>query len=89
MRGGPGRDDGTGLAGDDFIYAGPGNDTQFDGGLSGHDLVSGGAGNDRCIATIDGRGDDIALGGPGEDTSYTDPGDERLAFEDERPCFAE
>jgi Ca2+-binding RTX toxin-like protein len=66
-----------------------GPDLQLDGGSSGADEVNGGAGNDRCVATIDGKGNDLAIGGDGIDTRWTDPGDEIKGFERNQPCLAE
>ena len=58
-------------------------------GWSGRDYVSGGGGADRCLAVLDGDGEDTVLGGPGYDTYAADAGDARRSVERRRVCVGE
>jgi hypothetical protein len=51
--------------------------------------VSGGGGDDRCLAVLDGDGEDTVLGGPGYDTYAADAGDTRRSVERRRVCVGE
>ena len=55
-------------------------------GWTGRDFVEGGGGNDRCLAVLDGDGEDTVLGGPGVDTYAADPGDTIRSVERRRRC---
>ena len=56
--------------GNDYLYGGPDADLLMY-GWSGRDYVSGGGGADRCLAVLDGDGEDTVLGGPA--TTRTPP----------------
>ncbi|MDD9899351.1 MAG: tandem-95 repeat protein [Alphaproteobacteria bacterium] len=63
----------NGQTGDDYLYAGEGNDIVNAG--AGNDWAFGGGGNDVING---GDGDDLLLGGAGNDTIYGDDGNDAL-----------
>ncbi len=61
LSGGPGKDIADAGNGNDRTLGGAGNDIQLYSG-NGKDVVNGGPGNDHCVATVDGVGNDKAIG---------------------------
>ena len=83
IKGEGGADYGVGGVGNDYVYGGPDADLLLY-GQSGRDYVSGEGGADRCLAVIDGDGEDTVKGGQGYDTFAADAGDTMSSVERRR-----